>query len=327
MSGTGFDAIAGHREAIVRLQGYLAAGHVPHALLFSGPTGIGKATVIQAFVAALFCQQYAGKVSPVVRSACGACTPCRKIAGEHHPDLVRVALLPEKTRIAVEQIRDVCAFLALTPLEAELKVAIVDDAALMNETAANALLKTLEEPPASSLLILNTSRPGSLLPTIRSRCQAVRFFPLQPEELSQVAARNLAEVDPEALKEAIELAEGSAHRLCQLCTGDLKELKQRFRDDMEQLPRRHLADLCVMAGYWGDRERFPFAQTFLMAWFRDTIRATLPRWRAGSPEARVLDLARQSREMFLRVEEFNLNRQMALEALLIHLARWQGAPF
>ncbi|MBF0136311.1 MAG: DNA polymerase III subunit delta' [Magnetococcales bacterium] len=321
----GLVAIAGHREAMTRLRGFLAEDRLPHALIFCGPSGIGKATVARALTAALFCRSQTRDDDV----GCGTCGPCLKVRENHHPDYVQVELLPEKTRISVDQIREVCGFLALTPLEARLKVALIDDAALMNEAAANALLKTLEEPSAGTLLILSTSRPGSLLPTIRSRCQVMRFFPLQREELLQVARQTptLAGIDGETLEEAIYLAEGSASRLLQLCTGELKDYIKRFRTDMDNLPQRHLADLCVTAAYWGDRERFPFAQTFLMAWFRDRIQATISGWRTEGSETRVLNLIRKSRDLFAQAEEFNLNRQMVLETLFIHLARWQGASF
>ncbi|MBF0176129.1 MAG: hypothetical protein HQL63_04675 [Magnetococcales bacterium] len=350
MSTPGFESICGHREALARLQGFLQSGRVPHAMIFSGPSGIGKASVACAFAAALFCHQQTRSGAGMGCSGCGRCERCRtihdKVMGGYHPDLVRVGLLSAsgdgreaedagsgeklKTRIVVEQIRELCSFLALTPLEAGCKVAIVDDAALMNEGAAHALLKTLEEPPPGSLLVLNTRRLGALLPTIRSRCQMIRFFPLSREELMQVASRQLADMDQETRDEAINHAEGSVSRLIQLCTSDFKELKDRFYLDMEKLPRCSLAALCEIAAFWTHKkqpERFLLAQAFLMAWFRDNIRESVSCWQTGGSAILALDLGRKSREMFRQAETFNLNRQMVMETLLIHLARWRGASF
>ncbi|MBF0425155.1 MAG: DNA polymerase III subunit delta' [Magnetococcales bacterium] len=318
------DAIVGQEEGVARLSGLLTSGRLPHALLFSGPTGVGKATTARALVAALFCTRL-GDASNHPGSGCGHCRPCLKIAGEQHPDWVQITLQPDKTRIAVEQIRDLRAFLTLTPLEARLKVALIDDAALMNEAAANALLKTLEEPPPASSLILCTSRPGILPPTIRSRCQQIRFFPLRPEALRQVAQRKFPDLDADTLSTAVELAAGSVGLLHRLCGGDLREWHAHFLADMERLPHARLADLSTLAAYWSDRERFAFVQTFLMAWFQATIRSRLSRWQPGGAESRILDLARQSRETLAQVETFNLNRQMALETVFIHLGRWLGA--
>ena len=150
----------------------LAAGRLPHALLFTGPEGVGKKELALAFIQAAFCERTDG-----AGIACGQCNPCRQTLAGSHPDLHRVE--PEedaKTQILkVDQIRALVATLTKTSQFGGHRFALIAPADHMNENAANALLKTLEEPGPNSILILLSALPGRLLPTIRSRCQVQPF--------------------------------------------------------------------------------------------------------------------------------------------------------
>jgi DNA polymerase III delta' subunit len=142
---------------------------VPHAYLFSGPVGAPLVETAQAFAAALNCQTERGV-------GCGECTACSKIASGIHPDVVTLVREGAANIVPIESVRtQVIGRIGLPPHEADTRVFIVEEATAMAPPAANALLKTLEEPPGRTLFVLCTTAPEQLLPTIRSRCQRMRF--------------------------------------------------------------------------------------------------------------------------------------------------------
>ena len=159
-----FDQILGHERQKEILNRALANGRLAHAYLFSGPDGIGKRLVAMALARAIVCHEQRG---------CGQCLACRKIDHQNHPDLH--TLEPDGTSIKIEQIRSFQRELNLKPLESPRKICIIEQADTMTVGAANALLKTLEEPRGDTLLILLTAQPNRLLETIRSRCQPLPF--------------------------------------------------------------------------------------------------------------------------------------------------------
>lgn len=165
-----FAAIRGQDKALSLLSRYLDAGSVPQGLLFSGEEGIGKETAARAFVAALFCR------ARTAAGACGDCAECRLLSAGGHPNLLRVS--PENHFIKIDEVRALQEELALKAFSDRPRVAILVPAERMTLQAANALLKTLEEPPAGTHLLLVAHRLSALPPTIASRCQKVPFSPL-----------------------------------------------------------------------------------------------------------------------------------------------------
>lgn len=142
---------------------------VPHAYLFSGPVGAPLVDTAIALAAALNCQRTKG-------DPCGECDACAKIIGGFHPDVVTLVREGAANIVPIESVRNqVIARIGLPPHEADVRVFVVEEATAMAPPAANALLKTLEEPPARTLFVLCTTAPEQLLPTIRSRCQRMRF--------------------------------------------------------------------------------------------------------------------------------------------------------
>lgn len=194
------------------------AGKLPHALIFSGPVGIGKATL--AFhLAHHLLKHPAYELAPQnLAIPDPASSLFRQIATAAHPGVLHLTRpLNDKTKsfksvVTVDEIRKVSRFLSLTSHDGSYRVVIVDPADDMNANAANALLKNLEEPPARTLFILIVHAPGSLLPTIRSRCQVVRLMPLDADEL--IAVLETAEPpppeDPDARAALVDRAGGSA---------------------------------------------------------------------------------------------------------------------
>lgn len=173
----------------------LADGRVPHGLLFAGPEGIGKKEFAIELARALMCRSH------VENEACGECAICKRTGvfdlpssekGEDydhvflsdHPDVGLV--IAYKRNLRVGAIRELVREANFRPFESEVRVFIIDDANKMNDSASNALLKTLEEPPSTTYLFLISSRPDSLLQTIRSRCQTIRFAPVPTDEIEQI---------------------------------------------------------------------------------------------------------------------------------------------
>jgi DNA polymerase-3 subunit delta' len=203
--------IVGNDATRARLWRAAADGRLHHCYLFEGPEGVGKRLTAMRFTLALNCEAMLGP------RPCGACAACRLILAGTHPDVVVVEPDPSRaTRIiTAEQARGILAGLSLQRHSARRRVIVVDPADALGEEAANALLKTLEEPPPHTQFILVTSRAASLLQTVRSRSQRVRFGPVPETELGPwLTARGL---DPELAREAmgspglaLRLAEGEA---------------------------------------------------------------------------------------------------------------------
>lgn len=164
-----FRDIIGQDKAINILVKTMQRGRIASSYLFAGEPGIGKKCTALTLAKALNCL-----TSPV--DACDECFSCKKIDSGIHPDFLLIS--PESGQIRVEEIRAIDEMLSLKAFEGRYKVVIVDDADTMNQYAANAFLKTLEEPPEESLIILVSSNPGRLPDTIRSRCSRINFTPL-----------------------------------------------------------------------------------------------------------------------------------------------------
>jgi DNA polymerase-3 subunit delta' len=170
-----FKDIYGHEKQISVLQTAAERSRVPHAYLFYGTEGVGKRTVAEIFSKAMNCRNN-------TIDACDECPSCVKIDRGNHPDVVMIRA--EGQFIKIKEIRELQERMKFRPLEGRKRIFIIDDADRMNIVSANALLKTLEEPSASNILILITARPHQLPMTILSRCQHVRFNPLQRETIA-----------------------------------------------------------------------------------------------------------------------------------------------
>lgn len=298
----------------------VAAGTLAHAYLFHGPAGVGKGSAAAGLAQLLFCR--APLAGPGAPRACTACPPCLRMAAGSHPDFQRLALLEGKTRISVDQVRELIQFLGLTALEeGSWKVAVVDDAALMNDAAANALLKTLEEPTPHTLLVLVTSRPGTLPATIRSRCRLVRFGPLEEGILARLVQELEPELPDSQCREAARLARGSVPRALECASGEYLQAREQLAAALDELSPRRLGSLCLLAEGWSKPAEFPRTVRLLEEWLRERIHASV-KGAAGDPAAAGWrELAEWWSQLARRAFLFNLNRQLVLEALLIRILR------
>jgi DNA polymerase-3 subunit delta' len=190
--------IIGHQGAIELLQRSIETGQIGHAYLLSGPQGIGRRTLALTFAQALVCQ------SPLPERPCGVCSACRRVARGIHPDVMTVSLEQQaateskdskNTRITIDTIRELRSNLSLRPLEAEWRVAILEDVELFSLPAYDALLKSLEEPPPFVVLLLIATELEAVPETIRSRCRPLALEPLSRADVS--AALTARGVEPD----------------------------------------------------------------------------------------------------------------------------------
>ena len=172
-----FAEVVGHAKQVGILRAALSGQRLHHAYLFLGPEGIGKRTVALALARAIHCDESNG-------DSCGHCVNCARIEDANHPDVRVIGLLSGKKEITIDQIRAIERELRYRSFSGKRKIAIVDSAQSLNPSAQNALLKTLEEPPENSLIILIAPNGGGLLPTLRSRCLRLSFAPLLRAEMA-----------------------------------------------------------------------------------------------------------------------------------------------
>lgn len=239
----------------------LDQGRLPHALLLTGPAGLGKNRFALELVRTVLCQDAA-------RHPCGQCAACLQFAAGSHPDHFYVTLAEDRQSISVDQIRELAANLALTSLHGGWKTAIITPAERMNANAANGLLKTLEEPPARSLLVLVTDRPARLPATVRSRCQTVAFTP---------PARDVAEawlVKQEGSRGdwriLLELAGGAPFAAIELVRSGLAERRGAMAKQLTALLEGR-ADPSAVAKEWLDGGAAAALRWF-STWIMDLIR-------------------------------------------------------
>lgn len=340
---TAFGAIRGHR----RVKDALIQAHhrdaVHHAYLFAGPEGIGKRTLAHAFAMLVNCTGQAPTDAAGRRvDSCGRCRSCRMMTREGeagHPDLM--VLEPDGRYVKIKQVRDMIGVVPFPPIEAAYRFVLLDPADAMQEPAANALLKTLEEPSSRTRFILVTSRPDSLLVTIRSRCQRVGFTPLTDEELS--AALTDKGLPAEQVERVTPLAEGSVGTALRL----IEDPVLGRRDELvEALARARAGDILAAFGLAGDlfelREALPTIFDILLRTYRDALMLRVgagARVRLNTPHLRgpLEHLARRYGEDALLfrltlieetrrgIDERNLNPRLGLERLLSNLTAPAGA--
>jgi DNA polymerase-3 subunit delta' len=322
--------LIGQDQAVSALRRAVQGGHVPHAYLFEGPAGVGKRAAALGFAMALTCPDAPG-------AGCGVCETCRRIEGGVHPDVPVFAA--QEGMIRLEDAKVMGAMGMSRPHEAAARVVIIDDADTMNASAANRLLKTLEEPAARNHFVLLSAAPERLLPTIRSRTQRVRFRALPAEALLAVAAargleRSRAEV-------AVALADGSVGRMLEAASADDGVAWQTITDLRAAVAARGVGPAFdaaqALAGDKETKQELPRLLGLLGRLYRDALVTA-----AGAPElALFADRARAlAQDPNLGAEELtralgaiveadaalaaNANPTTAIERLLLQLKRHEG---
>ncbi|MDX1588621.1 MAG: DNA polymerase III subunit delta' [Oleiphilaceae bacterium] len=310
-----------------QMQRRLDSGRFPHASLLTGQQGLGKAHLAGAFAARMLCQS--PREEAALSLPCGQCKHCALITGEGHPDLREIR--PENARvIKVDQIRDLIRFAQQSPQVARRKLVILDSAELLNTSAANALLKTLEEPVADTFLLLLHQGGRPLLPTIRSRCQQLRVALPQPAQaLDWLAGHSQHDADSHgaaldwaggAPLAALELLEQDRLGQRQLCLDALQGYLKRELDlntavrPFQKLPMEEALDLLLLWAHDLVRARVSTGQV------RDASAATMLGYLAGKQPPEVLHRVYERTLEARRGLVYNLNPELELMALL---NQWQ----
>jgi len=231
--------VRGHDAVADQFRRALARGRLASTFLFMGPAGIGKKTFALQLAQGLLCE----RAPPERLAPCGECPSCHQVLAGSHPDVEVVSKPADKAFIPVELLigdaehrmrAGLCYNIALRPYSGRRKVAIIDDADYLNKEGANCLLKTLEEPPPKSILILIGTSPQRQLPTIRSRCQIIRFQPLAEHDVAELLiACGLCD-DPALAKSAAHRGEGSLQRAALWCDSSLIEFRAELLGVLSQ---------------------------------------------------------------------------------------------
>jgi DNA polymerase-3 subunit delta' len=225
-----FRDIIGHRRLVALLSRSIQRGTLPPSLILAGPSGVGKRLVAVATAQALNCTgasqsgpfKEVGQSDPLRGDACGTCAACTRIARGVHADVLIVEP-GDSGSIKIDQVRDIVERAGYRPFEGRRRVVIIDEADALVAPAQNALLKTLEEPPSSSVFLLVTSLPDLLLATVRSRCPRLQFRPLGADEVAAgLVMRGWTEVEARAVAAT---AEGSIGRALQASAADFVEAR------------------------------------------------------------------------------------------------------
>ena len=309
---TRFATIRGHQRECEFLKSAVRRERLPHALLFSGPDGIGKRSVAAALAAWLQCEAGGD-------DACGDCAACRQAGAGTHPDVQLVAVAPGKKEIGIDRMREIKKFMQLRPLRGKAKIAIIDDAHALTAAAQNAVLKTLEEPPDRSFLILIANNPDGLLPTVRSRCQRVQFVPLPSDTVAEILVTAHG-IEPRVARDLAGLAEGSPGRALSLSSSLAALDSDRFRVLLAGLRGARYVRLMELANELAQSDvDLRVKLELLLAQCRAEAMAALD----SEPAAVRSALARADavHHAHTALRRSNPNRQLLLDALLLQLAR------
>lgn len=330
--------IIGQDKAIISLKRSFSEGRLSHAYLFVGPKHVGKIMLSINLAQALNCLSE--------DRPCGECSPCRRIASGNYPDVQLIQLaqnqeneqVPARKAISVNQIRDLQYNVNLKPYEGGYRVIIIDGAEYMSDGAANSLLKTLEEPPPSTVFILLTVDKGSLLPTILSRCQKIELPPLSPHIVKEALVKRCG-IDPER-----------AELLARACHGSIGWAISAIDDESILDERSHHLDNLIALSSSDISERFEFAANLAtqfsknrvavrdrlqlwLTWWRDLllVQGDCPEFIINNDQEEVLQQhieqcgknaiirAIKSIQETMQQLEQNANPRLALEVLMLNI--------
>jgi DNA polymerase-3 subunit delta' len=228
--------IVGHDEIVASFRKRLTNERLASTFLFVGPSGVGKRTFALKLAQALLCERH----PPEALDPCEECATCQQVIAGSHPDVTYLTIPKGKSRILLEQLigdderrmqEGLVHSISLKPYSGRRKIGIIDDAdtlAAGQGESANCLLKTLEEPPPNSLLILIGTSEQRQLPTIRSRAQVVRFAPLAVEEVTQLLIEHKIADDPQQARKLAELSQGSLAMAQEFADVEVQEFRTRW---------------------------------------------------------------------------------------------------
>jgi DNA polymerase-3 subunit delta' len=333
-----FADIIGHDAAKALLRSAIVQNRVAHAYLFHGDDRIGKRLLAIRLAQALLCETI-----PVDREpeACGFCRGCRQVEARTHPDFMVIEPDREQAnpQIKIESIRDIEHQMIYRPLIGDRKICVIDDADRLTIGAANALLKTLEEPPDHSLFVLVSSRPYALPATIRSRCQALRLTaPAQTQvEAAVILKRELPPTDAHFLA---VLSDGQLGRALECNLEQARTSQKEFSAIFSAKGLQSFSAILATAEGLAKADRALEAFDWLLRWLRDVLLLAVG---AGSDHVLNLDQRKDMEALAERIDidalldlvgdlekleqqaSRNVNLQMALETTLLRVRHLLGA--
>lgn len=320
-----FNEIIGHERVIEILQKSIKNNTISHSYLFEGESGIGKRMVAYAFSKTLLCKE--GGIEP-----CNRCTSCSKFDSGNHPDFFLIEA--EKGLIKIKKIENLIKEMATAPFESRKKVFIIDESHLMNVEGKNAILKTLEEPPHYVNIILISSNPKNLLPTILSRVQSIKFYPIKPKEIIELLmgkynineekARFVAEFTKGAMGKSINLVEDE--EFFNIRDGIIEIITSLVHGDKTKA-------FSSMSFFDENREIIDDILDIIIYWFRDLIiYKEVGESQLIINKDKLEELSKQTymnlgriNDIIERVEETkrnikrNINYQLAIETMLLNI--------
>jgi len=324
------EELAGQDHAVALLLRAVELGRVPHAYLFDGPEGVGKRSAAVGLGLALICAEAPGK-------GCGKCDTCRRVLAGNHPD-VRV-IVPATLQILKEQTDEIVRLAGSRPHEAPARVIVLDEADRLNPNSANSLLKTLEEPYPGTHLVLVTTAPDRLLPTILSRTQRVRFIPVRPAVMIPLGTRR--GIDAARAETAAALAAGSVGRFFELLGQEGEDERWKVAAALRQAAGARdmgaLFDAAMSVGDKEGKETLPEALVLLGRFYRDALAAAsgaddLVLLRGRAPELQKLAAAARQHPQLLPLRRAlaavleadtalvgNANAVLAVERMLLEM--------
>jgi DNA polymerase-3 subunit delta' len=323
----GFSEVIGQQRSLEILCSALGNGRLHHAYLFVGPEGVGKRTVALGLAKALHCEEAANDF-------CGRCAACARIQNGNHPDVRLVEILEDKKEISIKQVRDIEKDLNFRSFSGKRKIAIIDPATSMNLSAQNALLKTLEEPPQDSLLILIAANAGGLLPTLRSRCLRLPFGPLARDAVAEFLITNKG-IEKEEARFLAAVSMGSLGAALRLDKEEFLERRRSWAEKVSSLTSGdyRAASEAAEAIASNKEESLQFLE-WAETWYRDLLihavtensaetinvdmLAEIRSQAANGQVEQMLSTFAQTAQAAGRIQR-NLNRRMVLESLFFNV--------
>lgn len=344
-----FDSILGQEKPVQLLTTLLRNGTIPHALLFTGIEGIGKQSAAMVFAMACNClnpdpaHRFQGRPDhpaaqhrPATTHPCESCKACRKIQSGNHPDVITIK--PSGPFIRIDQIRDLCYTLALKPFEADFRVVVITDAQVMNPAASNAFLKVLEEPPERTILILIAGHTSDLLPTIVSRCQHIRFNPIDSQILAEMLIQKQG-LPPDEAAIVATMSNGSFTKAIAMTSDPnqvgLLSLRNWLIAEVDTLASKPIGSLLAFADQLSkNKAMVPESLEVMKSYLRDLVickydpakiinQDLSKRIQSTSEKITVTSLLAKIKEIHTAQQHLqaNANLRLTLEALVMRLAK------